>query len=511
MLVAARERNRPVIGDLPVMKNTRSVSIGKKMYLFVILSVLVAVLGTAGIAYYSNSVQIDNLYKATAENTAVNLAELVDADFVAAYRDLIVSDEYQEIRARAEREQDESLVLNYFREKGLEDQLEDITALLGNFCKNIKGMSSIYIASYNLNDGEYSYLISASNEEYPAYLIGLGFPVESEFEGVDPTKPVEATISYSEWGWFCSSFAPVCIDDKSLCVLGADVSMNVIMSERISFLVAAVLGGLAFVVVVLAIAVRFINKALVRPLNSLTTQMKNFKPSVNKSYEEANIVNLDIHSNDEIQHIYEGIRAMQIDIVDYINHMVSLQRDNEQAHRDIQEKDKQITEIHRDAYADSLTGVGSKSAYQKAVNKLNESLAGGTSEFAVVMMDINNLKMVNDNFGHEPGDLYIQGCCRLLCDTFSHSPVYRIGGDEFVAILSERDYEDREERIASLKAAFASSSVDSSREPWERYSASIGSAVFDAGDESFEQVFKRADNAMYQEKEAFRKEHGRYR
>ena len=56
------------------------------------------------------------------------------------------------------------------------------------------------------------------------------------------------------------------------------------------------------------------------------------------------------------------------------------------------------------------------------------------------MADINNLKYVNDTYGHELGDEYIKGCCRIICNIFEESQVYRIGGDEFVVILKDSDY-----------------------------------------------------------------------
>jgi GGDEF domain-containing protein len=51
------------------------------------------------------------------------------------------------------------------------------------------------------------------------------------------------------------------------------------------------------------------------------------------------------------------------------------------------------------------------------------------------MFDLNDLKHINDRYGHERGDEYIVNCCRLICQVFKHSPVFRIGGDEFVALL----------------------------------------------------------------------------
>lgn len=118
------------------------------------------------------------------------------------------------------------------------------------------------------------------------------------------------------------------------------------------------------------------------------------------------------------------------------------------------------------------------------------------------------LKYINDKFGHTAGDDYLRGCCRIVCQIYKHSPVYRIGGDEFVAILIGEDYEKRKERMQELRTAFETSYNRNERDPWHRYSAAFGMAEHAFDDITFDLVFKRADKAMYEEKKRFKEEHG---
>ena len=69
----------------------------------------------------------------------------------------------------------------------------------------------------------------------------------------------------------------------------------------------------------------------------------------------------------------------------------------------------------------------------------------------VAVCDVNSLKAVNDTLGHKAGDEIIRRACSLICNTFKHSPVYRIGGDEFAVILSGRDYERRQELLSEME------------------------------------------------------------
>lgn len=156
--------------------------------------------------------------------------------------------------------------------------------------------------------------------------------------------------------------------------------------------------------------------------------------------------------------------------------------------------------MQKQAYQDELTSVKNVAAYDKKVYDLNQKISAGQAAFAVVMVDLNQLKEVNDRFGHEKGNIALQTLCRAICRLYKHSPVYRIGGDEFVVILEGEDYDNRDalfqkvqafERIRDLKAA----------QPWTQLAASVGMAVYDQTcDAAYQAVFNRADTKMYEQK-----------
>ena len=99
----------------------------------------------------------------------------------------------------------------------------------------------------------------------------------------------------------------------------------------------------------------------------------------------------------------------------------------------------------------------------------------------------------------------------MVCEAYKHSPVFRIGGDEFVAILMGHDYDERKQITDKLRSDFENSFTDESRDKWLRYSAAIGMAERSAEDMTFDFVFKRADKAMYENKTGFKKKYGTYR
>ena len=150
------------------------------------------------------------------------------------------------------------------------------------------------------------------------------------------------------------------------------------------------------------------------------------------------------------------------------------------------------------AFTDPLTHVKNKTAYNHSMLKLQEELEWGRAAFGIVMFDLNDLKHINDRYGHERGDEYIVNCCRLICQVFKHSPIFRIGGDEFVALLRGEDLERREELVAQLNKEI--DKTRSNQNAWERLLIAKGVAVRSAGDATPDAVFIRADKAMYADK-----------
>lgn len=152
------------------------------------------------------------------------------------------------------------------------------------------------------------------------------------------------------------------------------------------------------------------------------------------------------------------------------------------------------------AYKDALTNVKNKLAYLETLAELETDIESGKlTEYGVAVFDVNGLKAINDTLGHDVGDEYIKNGCSLICRLFEHSPIFRIGGDEFVAILRGDDYARREELVEAFRKR-----IDENRENGSVIVAS-GLAVYDAlTDDSYNDVFKRADKDMYRQKRALK-------
>lgn len=150
------------------------------------------------------------------------------------------------------------------------------------------------------------------------------------------------------------------------------------------------------------------------------------------------------------------------------------------------------------ARRDELTGIKNKTAYTELETSVQYNIENGMDylTFALVVCDINGLKQINDSLGHKAGDNYICACSALICSIFSHSPVFRIGGDEFVIFIRGDDFTKRERLLKKLKARV--------RENIGKEGAPViaaGMSAYRPGkDLRVSEIFERADNLMYEDK-----------
>ena len=227
-----------------------------------------------------------------------------------------------------------------------------------------------------------------------------------------------------------------------------------------------------FIVLLVLIVGAMVMLKIIKPIRALTDA------STRISKGELNVA-IEYTSNDEIGGLAKSIKMMAKEIRDYINY------------------------IHEEAYIDGLTELGNKTAYLEDVKVKNKRIEEGLASFGIFVFDVNGLKIINDNYGHEYGDDYIKRTARALQEVFGEEHTYRVGGDEFVAIIDKLTEESIEEYVTLFDEAVEKLNATSKKKDVE-LAVSKGAAIYDANlDEDFQSVFKRADMKMYEDKESF--------
>ncbi|MBO7078448.1 MAG: diguanylate cyclase [Bacilli bacterium] len=191
--------------------------------------------------------------------------------------------------------------------------------------------------------------------------------------------------------------------------------------------------------------------------------------------------------------VFVTLKAALVDENDGKQLIIGIINANEQVKKD-REYTSTLSTVKKQANIDALTGVRNKHAYIDMEEKINQLIyENSMTPFAIVIFDINNLKTINDVKGHIAGDQYIQNACTIICDIFKHSPVYRIGGDEFASVVEGRDYEN----IETLTERIKESNLENLKD--DGVVIACGYAKY-LDDKNVAEVFNRADNRMYENK-----------
>ena len=162
--------------------------------------------------------------------------------------------------------------------------------------------------------------------------------------------------------------------------------------------------------------------------------------------------------------------------------------------RQEEEYGRRLAQARIEANIDALTGVKNRNAYRVYEERLNAQIEMDRApEFAIVLLDVNDLKKVNDNEGHKAGDQFLRDACKIICTTFKRSPVFRVGGDEFVTLCQGDDFA-RLDELYQLMSQHNEDAIENGG-----IVIAVGVSCYEH-DEKVAQVYERADQRMYENK-----------
>lgn len=464
-------------------------SLKTKTVLLIILTA--AIFGIAGTIISSQTLNqvVDDSYRSRATGVANSMAAVLDVQKAKALKEAVMaiydatdekvssddwgSPEFDAYMARyAEIEQTEEFLF-------LQNQLRSIQDVNEVDCLYLIALDPVLQNAIYLVDGAYE-------DACPPGCIDPVYDVNRELLEDPPIGYGPYITNTETYGWLVSA-GPAVYDEEGnfICYAIADVSMEVIRAHQRQYLLTLGVIFAVLTIAVLIVTIWAVNRSIIRPINQLSSAVAHFNAG-NKDNSELD--NLRITTGDEIQSLFESCQKMTHDIRRYIDNLV---KTTQELTKTRMEADEMSILANRDA----LTGVGSKLAYDRQTEILAEDMRQNRARFGIVMVDMNGLKHLNDTYGHEKGNIAIKKTCALICDVFSHLPVYRFGGDEFVIIIKDRDYDNIEEKVKEFKSL----ANQTAGEPWDRVDAAIGYALYD-NDDTVDDVFRRADHIMYEHK-----------
>ena len=203
------------------------------------------------------------------------------------------------------------------------------------------------------------------------------------------------------------------------------------------------------------------------------------------AFKKTHYIRMTVQKTADESHYIIGIENINDEVKKEKQHLKALNTEKELARRD------------------ELTGVKNKTAYTELEKSVQSNIDNGMDylPFGLVVCDTNDLKKINDSKGHVAGDEYIKDSAKILCDIFDHSPVFRVGGDEFVVFIRGDDFTNRESLLKTLQ-----DQVWENRKSKTGPVLASGMAVFTPGkDNRVTDIFDRADKAMYNNKRDLKK------
>ena len=473
-------------------------SLGKKITLLLV----VFALALSGVALAIGYNVVDNMnnrhFMQKADETSATVARVVDVQSAAALR-RSTEEIYKSIKNKVGSEEWGSPEFEaYVGQYAQLAQTPEYQKLLGELrnLQEVNNVSCLYLAYVDPADEAFVYLVDAAEDEpCPIGTIDPIFDINRPVLS-NPAVGFPAYITNtSEYGWLVTSGTPIYDSNGTVvCYALADISMDAIKQEEQQYLTLLTLYLLGIIALLVVLTVLFVRRFVTGPINKLSEAAKRYCGP--KEEQRSTFKNLNIRTGDEIESLYNSMVQMEHDVDTYIDNLVETREKLDYTRMEAD----YMSDLAR---TDALTGIRNKLAYDQEATILQRELDEGKTEFGIAIVDLNDLKKTNDLYGHDCGDVSLRQLSMITCTTFEHSPVFRIGGDEFAIILRGKDYQHIEELVKTFeKRIRALQETDPSKlKPWERISAAIGYAIFDAElDTNVSALFRRADERMYENK-----------
>ena len=479
------------------MKRTFKISIRLKTGLMMVFLALMITIVAMG--YFSMVTSDRNIahYKSVANNISATIAATVNVDDFNEIKDE-VSHIYDTSSTHPDSDADEQVLEEYI------SQYEHIPSMpafnrIRDFLRKIVELNKsfevdcAYVCYVNPENKQMIYLVDSADGE-DACPPGWIDPVFEMNQAVltDPSVGFPAyLVDYANYGYLVSAGYPIYSGDKVVGFANVDILMKDIRDQQrnsIMILFAWLISTTIGMSIIFLVIEQFI---LVGPIKKLVS-LANAYDSNNIEKTHQIFKEFHLKTRDEIEDLSLAMKNMESDVY---NNIQSLRKTNSDL-LIAQEETKKMTQL---ANTDALTNVRSKIAYNQVVEKVNRLIKNKENKpFGIVMVDLNDLKVVNDKFGHDMGDQVLIQLTKMIQSVFVTSNTYRIGGDEFVVIVIDEEYEKIADLVNLFKEKVNECIVNDNIELPYKISAAIGYSCFDEKmDKTIDDVFKRADRIMY--------------
>ncbi len=207
-------------------------------------------------------------------------------------------------------------------------------------------------------------------------------------------------------------------------------------------------------------------------------------------------------SSRELQELSKALEGMSNTLLEQKH---ALETSNQRLEIKVAHRTEELHRLNREleslARTDALTGTPNRMAANEALLREFARFKRGHPPYAVLMMDIDHFKRINDTYGHATGDDILRSVASIIRDAIRGTDFFgRVGGEEFMALLLATDQIQAESVAEKLRSIVESTGL----EPVGTVTISIGACIVQTSDRNPDDALKRADEALYRAKAAGR-------
>ena len=475
------------------------------------VSVLAVIISAVAISYYA--IMVSKLNKETFKNVANDIAgstaQVIRLEDVKTLKNKVKPIvDASETKPKAEESSEEEINTYLAQFDALKEDSEFVAAFnstksfLNAFADtNSEFVDCLYIQYVDASINAVVYLCDTDETETNCPP-GLLDPIHEQSKDVlkNPIggfKPI--IIKTPRYGWLITAGAAIRDGDDVVAYAMVDINMKLVHQREVNSIIRLTIYMVVTLLLIGIFEIMWVSLWMIRPLKRLTSIANDYdsdKPKENHEKFQA----LQLNTRDEIEDLADSMKIMENDVYERFNELL-------ETNQELKSSREEAKKMQVLANQDGLTGLKNKISYNAEVELINNLIDSEIDvEFAVVMVDLNYLKDVNDSFGHDTGDIALIKLAKFVGETFKFSPVYRIGGDEFVAICRGKDYQNIDKLVDELKKKIAKTNKPGHVLDGENISAAVGFSKYDPKvDKNVDDVFKRADQEMYLNKRALKR------
>ena len=296
----------------------------------------------------------------------------------------------------------------------------------------------------------------------------------------------------NSYGHTYCCYTPLIINGQKMGLIATEIEVDRVNKE----ILEDTLKQIAIIALIYLVATFAIIEVISRTVTERIEQLAGHVRDYTKSRDSrvADSIDESIKGNDEIADLSASFSNMirevekQIKSLQYTSQVLS-------------DTKAQIRKAGGQGYKDMLTGIRNRNAFDDEIKKLALEVQNEKAEFGLAAINMNGTKAINETYGYDNGNHAIRKLCFIVCHVFEHSPVFKVGGDEFMVVLKGDDLRKSKELVAELRARLDKLSKDAALQPWEKVSAAIGVAFYEKDrDLSVEDLAERAVREMQDEK-----------